>query len=93
MTENTIYGNIKPLNDLILIEYDPIKHETQSGIITKIKSDILDRPTQGKVIAVGNEVRDIKVGDIVVFGSHRGQDLDSNHMFLGYKTILGVLRD
>ena len=101
MNKNIIYGNtkvetyenIKPLGDLILIEYETPKLETQSGIITKIKSEILDRPTQGRVIAIGPEVQDIEVGDTVVFEAIRGQDLDSNHMFLGYKTILGILKN
>lgn len=83
--------DIKPYGDLILIEFENSK-TTSSGIITSIKPSVLDRPTQGKVISIGPEVEGIEVGDTVVFGSNRGQDLDSNHMFLGYKTILGILK-
>lgn len=81
--------DIKPIKDLVLIEIIP---NINSGIITQISKSSLDRPTQGKVLAIGPEVKGIEVNDIVVFGSNRGQDLDKNHMFLGYKTILGILK-
>lgn len=84
--------NIKPYGDLILVETEDTK-VSETGIITSIKSGPLDRPTQGKVLAIGPEVEGIEIGDTVVFGSNRGQDLDSNHMFLGFKTILGILKN
>lgn len=84
---------IQPYGDLVLVEFDNDVNKTASGIITKVQKSTLDRPTRGKVIAVGPEVKDIKIGDVVVFESIRGQDIDENHMMLGYKTILGILNE
>ena len=41
---------------------------TDSGIIlSQVKEEV---PTSGEVLSVGNKVKDIKVGDIVMFEQH-----------------------
>lgn len=84
-------SKFKPLGDLVLIEFEPVKLETESGIIFQTRKHFDDRPTQGKVIAKGSKVEDIEIGDTVVFENIRGYDLDDTHLLLGYKTILGVI--
>lgn len=83
----------KPLGDLVLIEFEPVKLETESGIILKTRKHFDDRPTEGKVIAFGSKVEDLKIGDIVVFENIRGYDIDDTHLLLGIKTILGVIQN
>ena len=83
--------NFKPLNDLVLVETEAPKLQTESGIILKTQKDFTDRATQGKVIAIGSKVEDIDIGDVVKFENIRGYDIDENHILLGYKTILGIL--
>lgn len=86
-------SKFKPLGDLVLVEFKPLDFKTESGIITKVKKHFDDRPTEGKVIAMGSKVEDLKIGDIVVFENIRGYDIDDTHLLLGVKTILGVLEN
>lgn len=73
--------NIKPLYDRVLIE--PIQEEkTQGGII--IPDTAKDKPSKGKVVAVGAGYRlddgtikplSVKVGDIVVYSKWGGSEV------------------
>ena len=86
------YSKFKPLNDLVLVEYEPTKLTTDSGIIVKLRKEVVnDRPTEGIVIAKGSKVEGLNIGDKIKFENIRGYDLDSNHLLLGYETILGIL--
>lgn len=86
------YSKFKPLGDLVLIEYEPTKLTTESGIIIKTRKEVVnDRPTEGTIIAMGPKVEGLNIGDKVKFENIRGYDLDSTHLLLGYNTILGVL--
>lgn len=84
-------SKFKPLGDLVLVEYEPVKLETESGIIFQTRRHFDDRPTEGKVIAAGSKVEEVKIGDWVKFENIRGYDLDDTHLLLGEKTILGIL--
>lgn len=84
-------SKFKPLGDLVLVEYEPVKLETESGIIFQTRKHFDDRPTEGKVIAIGDNVKEVQVGDIVKFENIRGYDIDDTHLLLGEKTILGIL--
>lgn len=59
----------KPLNDRLLVLRSERPQETQSGIImaSQKKQELLP---YGKVIAIGADVHDIAVGDIVAFHTH-----------------------
>lgn len=84
-------SKFKPLGDLVLVEYEPLTLTTDSGIIYQVRKHFDDRPTEGKVIAVGSGVKEVSVGDIVKFENIRGYDLDDTHLLLGEKTILGII--
>lgn len=87
---------IKPIGQNILVQLKSQKDITSdSGIIIKTetqKSVVEDRQTNGKVIAIGNKVKDIKVNDIVYFETISGIDLDNNQIMLRENTILGFIR-
>lgn len=86
------YSKFKPLGDLVLIEYEPTKFTTDSGIIVKLRKEVVnDRPTEGIVVAMGPKVEGLNIGDKVKFENIRGYDLDETHLLLGYETILGIL--
>jgi len=53
--------NIKPLHDKVLIERIENVKETASGIILKHSED----PDKAKVLAVGPDVTEVQVGDVV----------------------------
>lgn len=64
--------NVKPLANRAMIL--PVDQETEevraSGLITMKKE--LPPSTRGKVIAIGEKVSDVKVGDLVQYGQHAG---------------------
>lgn len=62
------YIFVKP--DLVNLE-----EKTAAGIILAAKKSINDRPVSGTILAVGNEVTDLKPGDYVLFPNTDGIDL------------------
>lgn len=88
---------IKPIGQNVLVQLKSQKDITSdSGIIIKTetqKSVVEDRQTNGKVIAIGDKVKDIKVNDIVYFETISGIDLDDNQIMLREQTILGYIRN
>jgi len=59
---------MKAIGKRILIDPTPIEKVTKSGIILQPKVE--DKPSKGKVVSVGAEVKEIKRGDIVHFNKH-----------------------
>lgn len=60
-----------PLGDYIFIEKQPIKTETESGIIIATENLGKEGAAQGVVYALGPEVKGLKVGEGVVFNEHQ----------------------
>ena len=67
--------NLTPLADRVIVAPDPVVSETKSGLAL-----VEDWPqeTSGTVASVGASVRDVKVGDRVVFGQDCGQVMHIN---------------
>lgn len=57
---------IKPLDDRVLIEPISNEEKTKSGIVIPDTAD-KEKPEQGKVVAIGPNVKGVKKGDIVLF--------------------------
>ncbi len=83
--------NFKPLGDRVLVERVEETNTTASGII--IPDNAKEKPSEGKVLAVGSDVEEVKEGDVVVFGKYSGTDLvlDGNeYLVLEVSDILGI---
>jgi len=74
--------NFKPLHDRIAVLPVPSEEKTTGGII--IPDTAKEKPMQGKVVAVGNGLRDkdgklvpleVKVGDTVMYGKWGGTEV------------------
>lgn len=69
--------DVKPLENKVLIELTKEEQKTESGLI--IVEDDLDLLKQeirkAKVLAVGPQTEDIKVGDVVAYRKRTGQDV------------------
>ena len=65
--------NFKPNEDRVLVEAAPAEQKTASGLI--IPDTAKEKPQKGKVIAVGDGLKDkpvtVKVGDQVLYGNFR----------------------
>ncbi|MCB4751252.1 MAG: co-chaperone GroES [Sulfurovum sp.] len=84
--------NFKPLSKRLLIERVEEANTTASGII--IPDNAKEKPSRGNVLAVGNDVEDIKVKDIVVFGKYAGTELildNKEYLVLEVSDVLGVI--
>lgn len=60
-------AKLKPLGHKIVVERTEAVEKTAGGIV--IPDTAKEKPEQGKVIAVGRDVEEIKVGDVIVFGN------------------------
>jgi len=85
--------NFQPLGDRLLVERVEEPTTTASGII--IPDNAKEKPSRGKVLAIGNDVEDVNVDDTVVFGKYAGTDLvlDGNeYLVLEVSDVLGVIK-
>ena len=65
---------MKAIGKRILVDPKPIEKVTKSGIILTPKVE--DKPSIGKVISVGKEVKEIAINDIVHFNKHVGIQIE-----------------
>ena len=63
---------MQPLGDIILIEADEAQKKTESGLY--LSEQWQKRPPTGTVQAVGPEVKEVKVGNKVVFMRYAAVD-------------------
>ena len=70
--------NFKPNEDRVLVAAAEAETKTSSGII--IPDTAKEKPQKGKVIAVGDGVKDkpvtVKVGDNVLYGKYSGTEIN-----------------
>ena len=85
--------NFQPLGDRLLVERVEEATTTASGII--IPDNAKEKPSRGKVLAIGSDVEDVNVDDIVVFGKYAGTDLildDNEYLVLEVSDVLGIIK-
>jgi chaperonin GroES len=92
---------IRPLHDRLVVKRLEEERTSAGGIV--IPDSATEKPSQGKVLAVGNgkindkgEVRplDVKVGDTVLFGQYAGtvQKVDGEEVLIMREDdVLGVI--
>ena len=69
---------IKPRGKQVLVQVDPEQsRKSDSGIVTPDNVE-QERKAIGKVIALGTDVKDLKVGDKVIYGAFAGEKLKIN---------------
>ena len=84
--------NFRPLGERVLVERVEEVSTTASGII--IPDSAKDKPSQGTVIAIGNDVEEIKVGDTIVFGKYSGNEItldNKEYIIMEESDALGIL--
>ncbi|MCK5029466.1 MAG: co-chaperone GroES [Bacteroidales bacterium] len=71
---------IRPIagtDNRVLVEPNKVEEKTASGII--IPDSAKEKPQQGKVVAVSDDLKDVqptvKIGDIVMYGKYGGTEL------------------
>ncbi len=92
---------IRPLHDRVLIERIEAEEKTSGGII--IPDTAKEKPSEGKIVAVGNGLRDengkivpleVKVGDKVLFAKWGGTEtkIDGKELIIAKESdILAII--
>ena len=92
---------LKPLQDRVIVKQSDAEEKTKSGIL--LPDSAKEKPTRGKVIAVGPGRNDdkgkpmeigLRVGDTVYYGKYSGTDVEVDGqklVILRETDILGVL--
>lgn len=85
--------NFQPLGNRILVERMEEATTTASGII--IPDNAKEKPSQGKVIAIGKNVEDIAVNDTVIFGKYTGNEISvegKKYLIIDADDIYGIMK-
>ena len=65
--------NIQPLADYVVAQQEEASNKTASGLY--IPDNAQEKPKTAKVLAVGKAVKEVKVGDRVVYGGYSNTEV------------------
>lgn len=65
--------NIKPLADYVVVQQEEPETKTASGIYLPTQAQ--EKPKVAKVLAVGKDVNEVKVGDRVIYGGYSNTEI------------------
>ncbi len=80
---------MKPKRDIVLIRADKPREKTDSGLF--IVEEWKTLPQTGEVLAVGPLVRDVKVGERVLFERYASVILEKDERLCQESHVLAVL--
>jgi chaperonin GroES len=84
----------KPLKDRVFISYTEEMERTPGGIY--VPDTAKEKPQRGKVEAIGSEVKEVKVGDEVMFDRYAGSKIKMNgteYLIVKEEDILGIVEE
>lgn len=84
----------KPLKDRVFVKYSDEAEKTAGGIY--IPESAKEKPQKGIIEAVGSEVKEIKVGNVILFDKYSGSkiNIDNNeYLIIKEEDILGIIQD
>ena len=84
--------NFKPLGKRVLVKRTEEENTTSSGII--IPDNAKEKPSEGEVVAISNEVETLVCGDRVVFGKYSGNEISldgEKYLVIDVEDIFGII--
>lgn len=84
--------NLKPLGDRVVVKMLEAKEEMRSGLI--IPDAAKEKPQEGEIVAVGALVKDIEVGNLVLFEKYAGNKVKlegKEYLIMHQDDILGIV--
>ncbi len=90
--------NIQPLDDRVLIEKAQDDGEQKVGSIIIPETATKEKPTMGKVVAVGTDEElkeNIKKGDTIIYSKYAGDEIkidDKEYMIIQRGDILAIVK-
>lgn len=85
-------AKFKPLKDRVFVSYTEELEKTAGGLY--IPDSAKEKPQSGKVEAVGDEVKSLKVGDKILFDRYSGSKINIDnveHLIIKEEDVLGIL--
>lgn len=82
----------KPLKDRVFVSYSEEGEKTAGGLY--IPDSAKEKPQKGKIEAVGSEVKEVKVGDTVLFDKYSGSKVNmdgTDYLIVKEEDILGIV--
>ncbi|HEY3346444.1 MAG TPA: co-chaperone GroES [Nitrospirota bacterium] len=82
----------KPLGDRVFVKFLEEVDKTAGGLY--IPDAAKEKPQRGSVEAVGKDVKEIKVGDIVLFDKYAGSKIKveaDEYLIVKEEEVLGIL--
>jgi len=82
----------KPLNERVFVSYVEELERTAGGLY--IPDAAKEKPQRGKIEAIGSDVKNVKVGETVLFDKYSGSkvSIDSQeYLILKEEDILGII--
>lgn len=64
---------IQPLADYVVVEADEVEKKTASGIY--LSESAAEKPKTAKVLAIGKDVKNVKVGERIIYGGYSNTDV------------------
>ncbi len=68
--------NIQPLADYVVATTEEAATKTASGLY--LPDNAQEKPKVAKVVAVGKDVKEVKVGDRIVYGGYSNEGIKHN---------------
>ena len=84
---------IRPLGERVLIKQTKQEEVTKSGIVLP-DTVSKEKPIIGEVSAIGESIKEIKVGDKVIYEKYAGtevKDNDETYLLLEEKNVLAIV--
>ena len=67
---------LRPLGDYVVAQTEEAETKTASGLYLPEKS--AEKPKTAKVLAVGKDAKQVKVGDVIIYKSYSNTDVKVN---------------
>jgi chaperonin GroES len=86
-------AKIQPLADYVVAQAEEAQSKTASGLYIPEKSQ--EKPKISKVVAVGKEVKEVKVGDRIIYGGYSNTDVKhdgQDYMLIKEENIYAVVK-
>ena len=83
-----------PLSDRVLVKRSPELRMSEGGII--IPETIQEKPMEGTVFSIGDDVQKVKPGHRILYSKYSGTDIklrDGDYLIIVESDILGIITD
>jgi chaperonin GroES len=85
--------NIQPLFDKVLIKPQKVEEKTAGGIYIPDTAK-QDKPQIGEIIAIGKDVKDVKIGQNIVFAKYSPTEItleSEDYLIVKEEDILAII--